>query len=422
MRFVPSLLVLGSMTLVHCASDPANVPVDPPAGDLLAAPKPGEGVQLRMLSHIESGQEIERCQLVLAPPGGLFIHKDEVRFTVGSHHVLLYKTPYTSIPATNRHGVAVNGAEVHDCASGAIDAWDVNGIVAGSQSRDGDSIVGELPEGVAITVEAGTVLLMNTHYLNATSSPIDADARVNLYTLPKEQVKTEAGVMFFYNPFIRIPANGKASAEMRCPVPRDISIVRLQSHMHRRGVGFVADLGDGAGVAQDEIYTSHTWEKVPAKSYAPLLAIKAGHSIDYRCDYANTEARDVMQGLTTKDEMCMLIGPYFPRDAAFESCADSQFAPAGTWTGSGKADGATTLGCFAGAKPSDQDGGNDFFGCVVNSCPGVAEPMSEVLRCQESGGHGACAAACSGAGGDCGACLTTACGAAVGALQAATCD
>ncbi len=422
MRSLPSFLVLGSLMLVHCAPDKATIPVDPPVVDLLAPPGAGEGVQFKMLSHIDAGKEIERCQLVVAPPGGLFVHKDEVRFTAGSHHVLLYKTPYPSIPAKNRHGVAVNGAEVHDCASGALDAWEVNGVVAGSQSRDGDSIVGELPEGVAITIEPGAVLLMNTHYLNASSAPVDADARINLYTLPREQVKTEAGVMFFYNPFIRVPANGKGSAEMRCPVPHDISIVRVQSHMHRRGVGFVADLGDGAGAVQDEIYTSHTWEQVPAKTFEPLLQIKAGHSIDYRCDYSNTEARDVMQGLTTKDEMCMLIGPYFPRDAAFESCADSQFAPAGTWTGSGKADGATTLGCFASAKPSDDDGGNEFYGCVVDSCPGVADEMSAVLRCEMSNGHGACEAACSDPAGDCGACVNTACGPAFGAFQSATCD
>ncbi len=165
---------------------------------------------------------------------------------------------------------------------------------------------------MAVKVEPGAVLLMNTHYLNASADPVDADARINVYTTPKEQVKTEAGMMFFYNPFIRVPANGAASARMRCPVPQDISVVRVQSHMHRRGVGFVANLSDGDGNVKEEIYTNQAWEQVPAKPFQPLLEIKAGQTLDYRCDYTNTEARDVMQGLTTKDEMCMLIGPYFP--------------------------------------------------------------------------------------------------------------
>ncbi len=421
MRPLAFFLMLGSSMLVHCGADPVNNPPAPPGDDLLAPPREGEGVQYKMLSRIEGGQEIERCKLFVTPPDGLFIRKDEVRFTAGSHHVLLYKTPYTSIPAENRRGVPVNGAEVHDCANGAFDEWRVTGIVGGSQSRDGDSMVGELPAGVAIKVEPGTVLLMNTHYLNASSDPVEADARVNVYTLPKEQVKTEAGVLFFYNPFIRVPANGAASAQMRCPVPQDISLVRVQSHMHRRGVSFVANLSDGAGNVKEEIYTNQAWEQVPAKPFQPLLEIKAGQTLEYRCDFANPEARNVMQGLTTKDEMCMLIGPYFPRVPAFESCDDTDQAPAGTWTGSGSANGAETLACISSAKSPDEDGGSELFGCIVNSCPGVATEISEVMRCQMSNGHGACKEACSNNGGECGACVNMACGAAFAACQTATC-
>src|SRR5262249_33909691 len=140
-----------------------------PVDDLLAPPPAGSGVQYRMVSTIQAGQEIERCQLVVAPASGLAVRKDEVKFTAGSHHVLLYKTPYTEIPTMTRHGAAMDGTQVHDCADGASDEWDVSGILAGSQSSGGDSIVGELPEGVAIKVEPGAVLLMNTHYLNASS-------------------------------------------------------------------------------------------------------------------------------------------------------------------------------------------------------------------------------------------------------------
>lgn len=70
-------------------------------------------------------------------------------------------------------------------------------------------------------VEPGTVLVMNTHYVNASSKPIETDARVNLYSLPAEKVKTEAGMLFYYNPFIRVPENGEASARMRCPVQNE---------------------------------------------------------------------------------------------------------------------------------------------------------------------------------------------------------
>lgn len=420
MRSHAFLTLLSALTLLNCSSDPATGSGTTggsggaPATDLLAPPAAEDGVQYKMLTTIASGQEIERCQLFVAPKEGLFVRKDEVRFTAGSHHVLLYRTPYTSIPTENSKGEKIDGTQVHDCADGATAAWNVNGVLAGSQSGDGDSMLGELPDGVAVKVEPGTVLVMNTHYLNATSAPIEADARINLYTLPAAQVKTEAGMLFYYNPFIHIPANGTASARMRCPVQKDIAIVRVQSHMHRRGVGFAAYLGENDGSNQKEIYTTTEWEQVPAKAFSPVLQVKAGQAIDYRCDYKNPEARTVTQGQSAKDEMCMVIGPYYPRNEALEICATAPGEYNATWIGSGTATCGDTLGCFVGAKSQ-----GDFYGCVVNSCPGAATEVSKFVRCQMTNGYGACKASCPG--GECNACMIQACGAEISACQAAKC-
>jgi Copper type II ascorbate-dependent monooxygenase, C-terminal domain len=419
MRHHAFLTLLSALTLLNCSSNPATEGSGGSGGtaavDLLAPPAADEGVQYRMISTIESGQEIERCQLFVAPKEGFFVRKDEVRFTAGSHHVLLYRTPYTQLPTENLKGVKLDGTKIHDCADGATAEWDVNGVLAGSQSGDGDSMLGELPEGVAVKVNPGTVLVMNTHYLNASSEKVDADARINLYTLPPAQVKTEAGMLFYYNPFIHIPENGSATARMRCPVQQDISLVRVQSHMHRRGVGFAAYLGESDGSSPQEIYTSTEWERVPAKAFTPLLQIKAGQTIDYRCEYQNSEARTINQGLSTKDEMCMLIGPYYPRNEALEKCTSDKGVYDATWIGSGTATCSDSLGCLAGAKAQ-----GDVYGCVVNSCPGSSNELSAFLRCQMSEGDGSCKASCPGA--DCESCVTTACGAALNTCLSAKCQ
>ena len=422
MRYHAYLTLLSALTLLNCSSDPANPGAGGSGGsggeaatDLLAPPPADQGVQYRMLTTIDAGQEIERCQLFVAPKEGFFVRKDEVRFTAGSHHVLLYRTPYTALPTENLQGVKLDGSKIHDCADGATAEWNINGVVAGSQSGDGDSMLGELPDGVAVKVEPGTVLVMNTHYVNASSDPIEADARINLYTTPAEKVKTEAGMLFYYNPFIHIPENGAASARMRCPVQQDISLVRVQSHMHRRGVGFAAYLGESDGANPQEIYTSAQWERVPAKAFAPELQIKAGQTLDYRCDYKNSEARTINQGLSSKDEMCMLIGPYYPRNLALENCADDKGVYNATWIGSGTATCGDSLGCLAGAKS-----GGDAYGCVVNSCPGASVELSAFVRCQMSNGDGACTAKCPGA--DCQSCVTTACGTSLNACLASKCQ
>jgi hypothetical protein len=369
-----------------------------------------------MVSTLAPGQEIERCQLFVAPPEGLYIRGDEVRFTAGSHHVVLFKTPYTEIPTQTLGGASIDGTKVHDCPDGAGAEWEIRGIVAGSQSTGGDTILGALPEGVAVRIDPGTVLVMNTHYLNASSQVIETDARINLYTIPAEAVKEEASVLFLYNTFIHVPAGGAASARMRCPIEQDISIPRLQSHMHRRGVGFAAHLVHGPGGPAEEIYSTTHWEEVPAGVFSPPLKVKAGDALDFRCDYANPEAHDVTQGATTNDEMCVLIAPYYPRIPTLDNCVDESGFPAETWIGSGAATCAETLQCFA-----DGDSFRDRFPCVVNSCAGAATEVSGVLRCQMTKGYGACGEACNG-GGDCATCMSAACATEVTACQAATCN
>ena len=416
-----SLTTVVTLLLSGCSSDtdstPQPAPDDTQTGDSLLEPPPaGAGVQYRMVSTIEPGQEIERCLLVVAPPEGLHVRHEQVRFSPGSHHVLLYRTPYREIPTEDLNGVPMDGTKIHDCTQGASALWELNGVVAGSQSFDGDSLVGELPEGVAMTIEPGTVLVMNTHYLNASSDPVEAEARINLHTIAKEEVEIEAGVLFFYNPFIHVPANSTATARMRCPVSQDISIVALQSHMHRRGVDFVAALTDQSGARLQEIYTNTNWEGVPVKRFEPALEIAAGQALDYRCTYENAEAQTVIQGLTTKDEMCMLIGPYYPRDPYLETCTDNSDSPIATWIGDGSTRCGDTLGCVASASSDEA-----FFGCVVESCPAASEQVSAMLRCQASDGRGACAEVCSGAG-DCTACLLEACAPEITACQSATCE
>ncbi|HTN86391.1 MAG TPA: hypothetical protein VL242_21975 [Sorangium sp.] len=421
MRTITSVIaLLGAAALVGCSSDTGTEPPgdETPGDEMLEPPAQGTGVQYRMNSTIEPGTEVERCQLFVAPPEGLNVNREEVRFSSGSHHVLLYATPYTEIPATTRDGTPIDATQVHDCSQGPQAYWEVNGVVAGSQSPDGNSFLGDLPEGVALKVAPGTVLLMNTHYLNSSAKPLDTDARINLYTIADDEVKTEAGMLFHYNPFISVPARGTSSSQMRCTTDTDISVVRIQSHMHRRGVGYVARKVDADGKTT-ELYAHDRWEGVPSQEFTPFLEVKAGEALEYRCDFKNTEDRNIAQGPTTKDEMCMLIGPYFPRSEAYENCENEAgfFTP--TWTGSGTSTCAEAVSCINSTANGDDAA---FYGCVVNTCANVGPQISEVLSCQINGGYGACDEDCSQDAEACNTCITTACGAAMEACEVATCD
>lgn len=391
---------LFALALGACGSDDGT----------LKPPPPGQGTQLEMTSMLAPGQEIERCRFFVAPAEGLYIRRDEVRYTPGSHHVLLYRTPYKSIPTQDFRGQARDTSGVFDCPDGAGAYFQITGVIGGAQSARGDSMV-DLPAGVAVYIPGGSVLLMNTHYLNASPSPVETSARINLYTIPKEQMKQEAGVLFFYNPFIRVPSLGAASARMRCPISRDITLVNAQSHMHARGMNYVADFLPAGGTSGERLYEGTEWENVAVKHFGDGKPLAAGSAIDYRCDYRNRESREVTQGPSAHDEMCMFIGAYYPRQPELEGCFDP------TYIGTGTRSCGESLACV-------QQGGGDFRAhnaCMVESCAAVAPQLTAAYQCMGRAWGGACRTDCQADSTKCQTCLQAACGAEFSACQAARC-
>jgi hypothetical protein len=345
----------------------------------LQPPPAGQGVQYRITTDLGPGVEGEWCRFVQAPADGMYVNRDEVRFGPGSHHFLLYETAYQTVPTAKEDGTAVDTSSVFDCSDGATNGWKVTKLIGGSQNGQGDSMLA-FPAGVAMKVEPGVVLLMNAHYVNATTKPLTPEVRINLWTVPAAQVSTQGDMLFLYNPFIKVAANGVGRARWRCPVYGDITVANVQSHMHRRGVGYAASI-----VGEAPFYTNDKWESVPVERFDAQggLKIKAGSRLDYYCDYSNAEARDIFQGPRTTDEMCMLIGSYYPADPRTSNCLDdSGMQTAGEWVGNGSATCAATASCIQSALGG---GGADAFkaltGCVVDADPAVAPEASALLRC-----------------------------------------
>lgn len=379
-----SLAVLGAVGAAGCKETP-----DPGTGDssLLDPPPAGQGVQFTMTTRIEAGTEAEHCKFVKAPPEGLLINRDEVRFTAGSHHFLLYLTPYQDIPTKNERGEAVDTGKVFDCSEGATNGWRVTNLVGGSQNGTGESIV-HFPSDVAMTVPGNAVLLMNAHYVNASAEPVDPEVRINLFTIPESQKKHEGGLLFWFDIFIRAMAKGTGRAQMQCALPDDVTITNAQSHMHRRGVGYAAELTDPTG-QKSTIYESDDWEGVYVKEFEPGFQVKGGSSIKFHCDYENPNDHSVYQGPRSTDEMCMFIASYYPATNKTSLCSSDAEDPVGTnylgaeWFGQGTKSCAETLGCVSNIPQSP-----DFYtflrgltDCVLESDPAKSKEVSDGVRC-----------------------------------------
>ena len=328
---------------------------------------PSKALELKMEATIPATSEVEYCKFVEIPD--TWVTRDHVEFTAGSHHVLVFMTPYTSIPTTKNDGTPIDTSGVFDCSDGVMNGWSVSKLIGGSQNRDGDAIL-RFPAGVGLHV--GGIALVNVHYVNPSDAPLTAEVRITFDTLPADEITQEGDILFLYNPLISVPPNAAARAHWRCPVHQDITISNIQSHMHSRGIGYEARVDDNPA-----FYTNTQWEHVPV---VPLenLVVEAGSKLDYYCDYRNTEARHVYQGPRSTDEMCMLIGSYYPADPRTSNCLDETGTRlAGEWVGQGTATCQQTMGCLQAAG-GRLDATTD---CVMASKPEVSAELSAALRC-----------------------------------------
>jgi len=319
----------------------------------------------------------------------MWINHEEVRYTPGSHHFILWSTPYTSIPTVNLEGAKVDTSGVFDCKGGPQSDWNTTAFVGGAQSADAPPALSDLPPNVALHIPAGSVLLMDLHVLNVSMTALNPVAVINLDTIPKSQVTQEAGIFLFFDPFIVVPPNASAKAHMSCPVTSNITLTTLQTHMHKQGLGGVVNLNDSTGALVQQLYTSSVWTDPPVTQWASGMAFTTGQQIDYECNYENTGTTTVLAGPSAlTNEMCVLIGAYYPRDTKFETCSTDGVQNfndnAATYIGTGTATCQDSLTCLASANSEES-----FMSCMVDSCPGVAVPLTAALDCFDANGNSA---------------------------------
>ena len=348
---------------------------------------------------IAPSSEAFKCTYVQMPSTAGFIVGGQHEFTVGSHHLLLYRTSLTSIPA------GMESPTIGDCYEGSATYMStLTGVVYPAATPTGQLT---MPEGVGLPYQANEVLLFQVHYLNATATPLTAEAYVHLDT-QTAPVKQNAGILFFYDPFIYVPQGGMGKASLRCPIPSNITLFTQSSHYHARGVNYQAylDPASPAAPATTPFYTSNDWASPTIQ--LDTMPVKAGSYIRYYCDYDNTQGtQDFIQGQSAAtNEMCMFIGLYYPAmSAADEQCF------AGDEFGTGTATCSTTLSCLQACPANRDDAGTpsgelglvDFNSCIqqcmVGSCPSADDPLTTFLSCLD----GPCNDQCNGGGGDGGA-------------------
>ncbi|MCA9623414.1 MAG: hypothetical protein KC731_30545 [Myxococcales bacterium] len=355
-------LVLSSLLLVACGGEPSTNP----------SPDDPDVVTFSAELTVDAAEETFVCKFVTMPEdrGPMAVSDMRHHYTEGSHHFLLFRTDIAS-PADIPEG----GDQLTPCEEGDR-TWmqHVRGVVYAAQDPEGTFA---FPDGVGMTFEPGAVMLMQSHYLNATTEPLDARIDLDVTLAEPSSIEEEAGVLFFYNPQIAIGAMGKSSASLNCPVESDVNLAFVASHMHKRGSAFEATTDDPVATERlgGALYETTDWaEPVPRVFDGPEpLTVSAGSTLRYTCDFDNPDPFTVVQGPSAEvNEMCMLVGMYWPKaEPSFEWCYD------GVTDGTGTASAADTLVCLVVC-------GNDAEcqgGCWDNACPNAPMKVSQVRDC-----------------------------------------
>jgi hypothetical protein len=381
-----------------------------------------------MTGTIAAGSEAFTCQYFAAPGAAkAFVVGASHTYTAGSHHMILFRTDLGAIP---------QGQEgPQDCYEGPAGSVmsHIRGILYAAQTPTGQVAY---PDGVGLPVQPGEVFLMQTHYLDAGPASLDVRADVTLQLSDGGDVTTQAGMLFFYDPFIDVPpASTTARAQMRCLVPADVTLISAASHYHARGSDYAAYLDPPSGPpAATPFYTSNDWEH-PTPLATPL-AVGAGSRIRFSCGYTNPDpSKEYFQGQSAaNDEMCMFVALYYPEMgstvdfcrldpdlfgtgtagcgptlACLQACA-AQGAPLSMSLGDAPPDGGAGFD-QATIDPCDQK-------CLVASCGPATAKLGAVRDCTRR----SCAAECAaGQGSACSTCALANCASAIAACSSDTC-
>jgi hypothetical protein len=270
-------------------SSGANVDVklDPPAA--------GQGWQWTTGEfEVPAATEQQDCYFFQVPGTGtepVFVNKVTVAMNDGSHHMNLFRV--RTILGLNPANGAVQRAQngMGECFKSPN--WADWPLVMNSQQ--GGNIEWELPTGVAHKFAPGEWIMLQTHYVNATTqmTPSKGKVLVNFHTQAASAVQHELGTLFATKQSIRIcQSNPQPRFEGSCQFngTEPVHIIGANGHFHSRGTQF--EMFDWNGTrsttppATDRFYVSDSWDDPPMMRSPELdRTVPAGGGVWYTCSY-----------------------------------------------------------------------------------------------------------------------------------------
>jgi hypothetical protein len=241
---------------------------------------------------VAPGAEVFMCQDFDNPFAGadVAVGRTESTMTTGSHHLHVY------------YGTDTSSRTVVPCP-------DVSEFRPMIHLATVPHLVSEYPPGMAAKLKGATGLRTQVHYLNTSLNELHAQVGLKLTKVDPSTVNQWVGQMHFNRVAMQIAPGDGQVLTTSCSIPSTfgpIGLVSAVSHMHRRGVHFVAETSTG-----QSLFDTTEWDEAPPVNYNPPVTVNPGESIKWTCTYNNDTGATLTFGdSAVKNEMCIYIARF----------------------------------------------------------------------------------------------------------------
>lgn len=275
------------------------------------APAEGEGVRLVMPpSVVPAGKEVMTCWTPdWVPDEDVLLEGFDSFQGGGGHHLIAFMSAIPRQPG-----------EVFDCTS--LETMTTIRPLAVPSGGDGAGL-SVLPEGAVVRIPADTIVVMQSHYVNATEDDVEVKDVADMHFTQEIGDRVEAGYFTLSHNGIDL-GDGESTISTECTLGERRQLASLLGHMHEWGKSIVVErVRDGV---VDELYRVDEWtaeyrDLPPVTMYGleQPEVLEPGDVFRVTCTFDN----DTGAPLRFPGEMCVAFGAYFPADeAGFILCGD----------------------------------------------------------------------------------------------------
>jgi hypothetical protein len=258
---------------------------------------------------VAAGAEVYKCQKFANPFGGdVDLLQMHGVMTAGSHHFFLFNLDPTS--------ASVYTTTLEDCPGGGIEFHPFPFL---SQQPDFSTQYPTAADGspMGYPLPAANFLMINVHYLNASSAAITANATITIRVAKPGVVNTHVGTLFLNNTTLTVPVTPMASPMEESmswagdpSLAANYSIFSSWSHMHKWSLALTASTNGSV------FYTETNWDNPQVVYHNPVIPMTSSQTITWSCNYYNDTGNTLTFGDSAiKNVMCIYLGQYFPASA-----------------------------------------------------------------------------------------------------------